>query len=158
MKKPIIQIQNKNEGKLEEKVSLMPCFIDFDGPASVSEFFHDKISKKDGSRNTDLAYFRGRELNGRTLELPEGYMGECVHFPLPDRADQFYAGNELDNNEDEASVSEEHCQTSSTFSQFKIWDRDVSTSIEQNQWYKGIVEWTQFASKVRFLGFYHVNS
>ncbi|EPX73101.1 ribonuclease H2 complex subunit [Schizosaccharomyces octosporus yFS286] len=150
MKKPIIHIENKTEGKTEDNVSLMPCFIDFDGPAPVSEFFHDKISKKDDSTNTDLVYFRGRELNGKTLKLPDGYMGECVHLPLPGSVDQSLTGNGQDNIEDEASVSEEHCQTSSTFSQFRIWDRDVSTSIEQNQWYKGIVEWTQFASKIAY--------
>ncbi|EPY50415.1 ribonuclease H2 complex subunit [Schizosaccharomyces cryophilus OY26] len=146
MNKPIILFENENEGKPEENVSLMPCFIGFDGPAPVSEFFHNKISNKDDS-NKLLAYFRGRELNGSILQLPENYVGECVEFPLLKSEDHSFTGNKSES-EDEANVSDEHCPASSTFSQFKIWDRDVSTSIEQNKWYKGVIEWTQFASRI----------
>ncbi len=53
----------------DSRVHLLPCKIDFDGPAPVSSYF-----KPSG----DTAFFRGRELKGKVVEVPAGMTGASV--------------------------------------------------------------------------------
>lgn len=54
------------------KVQLLPCNIDYDGKARVEEYF---IEEPVEGQTYIRSHFRGRELLGSTISLPEGYKG-----------------------------------------------------------------------------------
>jgi len=58
----------------ESSVHMMPFSIDFDGPAPIKSFF--PISEEKGGVKT--AYFRGREMRGKSLVLPPQVVGLCM--------------------------------------------------------------------------------
>ncbi|KAH7679144.1 Ribonuclease H2 subunit C protein [Dioscorea alata] len=61
---------------LTGNVHLLPCSIKRDGPCPVSDYFKPKSSDLvvDGL-NVEEAFFRGRKMQGATVELPEGFQG-----------------------------------------------------------------------------------
>lgn len=57
-------------------VNVLPCRIQHNGPVHASTRHWTPEITSDGNQNsTATAYFRGRKLNGRVLDLPEGYRG-----------------------------------------------------------------------------------
>jgi hypothetical protein len=57
-------------------VNVLPCRIQHNGPVNASTRHWTPQESSDGKSNT--AYFRGRKLNGRVVELPDGYMGMLI--------------------------------------------------------------------------------
>ncbi len=60
---------------------LLPCKIDFDGPAPVASYFLQEGHAAAGQPADPLgplAQFRGRELRGREVHLPAGVQARCV--------------------------------------------------------------------------------
>lgn len=75
--------------------NILPCRIHHDGPVEVSERYWNPVKDDNGKTeiqftrsfllsltsisinagNGQAAYFRGRKLRGRRVELPEGYEG-----------------------------------------------------------------------------------
>ncbi|BAT76146.1 hypothetical protein LR48_Vigan01g241300 [Vigna angularis] len=57
-------------------VHQLPCCVKHDGPASVSHYFKPKYNGvSDEGLPLQEAHFRGRLLQGTTLQLPHGYSG-----------------------------------------------------------------------------------
>ena len=52
--------------------NVLPCRINHDGPVNAAKRYWDPTTEADG---TKTAYFRGRKLRGKTIQLPEGYRG-----------------------------------------------------------------------------------
>ncbi|XP_061347527.1 uncharacterized protein LOC133293027 [Gastrolobium bilobum] len=69
----------KREGMedLSGRVHQLPCCVKYDGPAaSVSHYFKPKpAGVGDDGLPLQHAHFRGRLLQGTTLQLPHGYCG-----------------------------------------------------------------------------------
>ena len=59
------------------KCHLMPFTIDYEGPASVSNYFETTFIKKEGSETIESS-FRGRPLKGKQVQLPAGYSGAII--------------------------------------------------------------------------------
>ena len=55
---------------------VLPCHINYSGPAPVEEFFTSTIRQGE-------AYFRGRKLLGNGTVLPENYIGTIVDSSKP---------------------------------------------------------------------------
>ena len=55
----------------EALVHLLPCKIAYDGSAPISAYFKP-------SGDTGTAFFRGRELKGKVVDVPIGMVGNCV--------------------------------------------------------------------------------
>ncbi|KMT17102.1 hypothetical protein BVRB_2g041560 [Beta vulgaris subsp. vulgaris] len=55
----------------------LPCCIKYNGPSDVSNYFKPKSFgvEIDGGLKVEEAFFRGRNLQGVTVPLPEGYAG-----------------------------------------------------------------------------------
>ncbi|CCG82026.1 Ribonuclease H2 complex subunit [Taphrina deformans PYCC 5710] len=74
------------------EVHLVPCHINYSGPAPVSEYFQSTpippsetaITDERNGQNQRLAYFRGRKLLGVATPLPDGYVGTIY---TPSRAE-----------------------------------------------------------------------
>ncbi|RDX74073.1 SPAC12B10.15c, partial [Mucuna pruriens] len=72
-------IDLKRDGKgmedLSGRVHQLPCCVKHDGPASVSHYFKPKpAGVGDEGLPLQLAHFRGRLLQGTTLQLPHGFV------------------------------------------------------------------------------------
>ncbi|KNA23032.1 hypothetical protein SOVF_028490 [Spinacia oleracea] len=74
---PRHQQQQQQTVDLTGKVHQIPCCIKSNGPSDVSNYFKPKSSgvEIDGGLAVEEACFRGRNLQGVTLPLPEGYSG-----------------------------------------------------------------------------------
>ncbi|CAL5225635.1 g8491 [Coccomyxa viridis] len=66
---------------MEDKVKMhwLPCTISHTGPANVGAYFMPKLTghHTDGYA-IEEAQFRGRQLKGTTLQLPDGYTGQVL--------------------------------------------------------------------------------
>ncbi|CAA94705.1 ribonuclease H2 complex subunit Rnh203 [Schizosaccharomyces pombe] len=137
--KPIVKLEQAGSSNLE-KASLLPCHISYDGPAPVFEYFHDKIQISNNTHSKTTVCLRGRELNGEELDLPENYTGQVV-----------LCDDGLENDEtSEKEIPESTWCINSTFEKVMLWNRDNMRSSEKDQWKRGVLEWIQFASKVKF--------
>lgn len=59
------------------KCHLMPLTVDYEGSASVANYFETTVIKEEG-RDTLEASFRGRPLKGLEVQLPAGYFGAII--------------------------------------------------------------------------------
>ncbi|KAI4499099.1 hypothetical protein M0802_005682 [Mischocyttarus mexicanus] len=66
-----IHVQDLDQEK--SVIHLMPCKINFDGPANVSSFFQSCIQETD-NENCSIS-FRGRPLQGKKIQIPKDYKG-----------------------------------------------------------------------------------
>ncbi|KAJ2121468.1 hypothetical protein GGF48_004108, partial [Coemansia sp. RSA 921] len=55
------------------ELHLLPCSVDHNGPAKTTTYF---LPKQTGT--TFEAAFRGRQIHGRSVDLPHGYAGHVV--------------------------------------------------------------------------------
>ncbi|KAJ8752354.1 hypothetical protein K2173_003990 [Erythroxylum novogranatense] len=71
---------------LTARVHLLPCFVKYDGPCAVSDYFKPKVTgvEVDGLK-VEEAYFRGRKLEGATFPLPQGYCGLVLGKKIPQK-------------------------------------------------------------------------
>ncbi|KAH0791743.1 ribonuclease H2 subunit C [Histomonas meleagridis] len=53
------------------KAEWIPAHINYDGPAKVSQYFDSRISENKNGQY--IGFFRGHQLFGKYLELPDGY-------------------------------------------------------------------------------------
>ena len=78
-----INLNEKEQGlvDLSGQVHQLPCSVKYDGPCSVSHYFKPKSTgiEVDGM-NVEEAYFRGRKLQGTTLQIPHPYSGTFLFF------------------------------------------------------------------------------
>ena len=53
------------------KAEWIPAHINYDGPAKVSQYFDSRISEDKNGQF--IGFFRGHQLFGKNLTLPDGY-------------------------------------------------------------------------------------
>ena len=103
-----------------ESLHLLPCAIEYEGPAPVKDYFVSEPSSQNPA--VQKLHFRGRELLGSQIELPEGFTGVIGT----------QSGNTI--------------QLSHNFNTFTSWNREVTPSHRDptSRW----MQWTQIASAV----------
>ncbi len=128
----------KNEADLESVkkdlsvVHLLPCNIEFDGTAPVNSYF--QISE--GKRDQMLTHFRGRELVGKKLKLPDGVIGLNAVQDTRKQSDNI------------------HWEITGNFHEINVWQHDVAMDLTQ---INECLEWFELAESVSCLWiFYHV--
>ncbi|MCJ1366136.1 3'-5' exonuclease [Acarospora aff. strigata] len=130
--------------------NVLPCRVHHNGPVNATERYWSPSTGDDGKQ---VAYFRGRKLHGRCVQIPDGYRG--VVLKSTDRtvsqggiqgeisqADKVVsAEHEEDEDEDEAiNVIEEQA----SFDKVVLWGHE-STPDGNDPYAKGIEEWISFA-------------
>ncbi|XP_050676336.1 uncharacterized protein LOC126973166 [Leptidea sinapis] len=73
----------------EQKAQYIPCKIEADGTANVSQYFEPYVN--DNGNGELTATFRGHALDGVIVPLPEGYRGAMLteaHRPLSEDSDR----------------------------------------------------------------------
>ncbi|XP_029917640.1 ribonuclease H2 subunit C [Myripristis murdjan] len=85
----VTHVQMSSAGQTERTaVHLMPCEIEHNGPAQVSQYF--TAAMKDRKHEKTVS-FRGRGLRGQELSCPQGYTGlvlKEVNKPGSDQEDR----------------------------------------------------------------------
>ncbi|KAF2861809.1 ribonuclease H1 small subunit [Piedraia hortae CBS 480.64] len=115
----------------EQKVNLLPCSIKHDGPIQVPERLWSPCTGTDGDKTV---YFRGRQLRGQSVKLPEGYEGavlEKTDQAAPDCGEEDIKKMEI----------------KGTFGEFVVWAHDALPSKEDSH-VKAVEEWMGFAAAI----------
>ena len=55
----------------QEKAEWIPAHIEYEGHAKVSEYFDCRV--RNGEDGKYIGFFRGHEIVGKDLEIPDGY-------------------------------------------------------------------------------------
>ncbi|KAL4980843.1 ribonuclease H2 non-catalytic subunit-domain-containing protein [Aspergillus desertorum] len=121
--------------------NILPCRIHHDGPVqSVNRYWTPTTDAKDEDLQT--AYFRGRRLRGRRVQIPKGYEGVVVAHTdreLPTAKDHETVGEE-DENDEPIKVLEKQA----TFRDYMVWGHEVIPAAD-DPFIKGVEEWVKFA-------------
>eukprot|EP00058_Branchiostoma_floridae_P025003 XP_002610493.1 hypothetical protein BRAFLDRAFT_117815 [Branchiostoma floridae] len=92
-----VDLSGVNGETAPPKLHLLPCEIEHTGPAQVAQYFTPSI--RDNGHGVLQASFRGRELRGGTVSLPEGYTGlvlkEKYKAVSDEEARVFHAGQKF---------------------------------------------------------------
>ncbi|XP_050920886.1 uncharacterized protein C12B10.15c [Lathyrus oleraceus] len=111
------KIDLKQDGveSLSGRVHLLPCCIKHDGPTEVSHYFKPKPTGVVGEDGLQLqqSHFRGRLLEGTTLQLPHNYSG-------------FVLGKK--NSSSKSDESSDSWESSATFKDITYWNHDCVPS------------------------------
>jgi hypothetical protein len=123
------QIESKGLRKESTVIHLLPCNIEFDGTAPVNSYF--QISE--GKRDQMLAHFRGRELVGRKLKLPDGVIGLNAVQDTRKQSDNI------------------NWEITGNFDEINVWQHDVAMDLTQ---INESLEWFELADSVSYLSSY----
>ncbi|KAK9467965.1 ribonuclease H2, subunit C [Lipomyces arxii] len=129
---------------------IVPCKIQYNGPADMQRFFHVYPHKASTAKSEPTAkesalkesYFRGRQLIGHTLHLPQGYKGFVFSDPPRAGTDKIaYSDFEDEGDQDVEQIWTPQAE----FSEMLIWDHDVPPDAISDPWISSVQEWTQLA-------------
>lgn len=137
--------------------NVLPCGIKHDGQVDTSKRYWapqkgegmlshtGHFSRTDTNVITDgkdIAYFRGRKLQGREVKLPEGYAG-VVLAPKATKDEKMY-NNDSDEDRIEEAISEELAH----FDDLMVWDHGALPDESSDPYLRGVEEWISFAETV----------
>ncbi|CAB4022296.1 Ribonuclease H2 subunit C [Paramuricea clavata] len=109
-------------------VHFLPCKIQHNGEAKVDEYFQCSIKgEPDGKQQVS---FRGRILQGETMNVPEGYYGYVLtedRKPVTDEEDRSF-------------------KVSNKFSKFTYWNLEDTPSL--NDKIKKAMQWVNISSAI----------
>ncbi|KAI9369523.1 ribonuclease H2 non-catalytic subunit-domain-containing protein [Aspergillus egyptiacus] len=121
--------------------NVLPCRINYDGPVkSINRYWTPVTDEKD--KNLQTAYFRGRKLRGRRVEIPEGYEGVVATHTdreMPTSADNASSGEEAER-EEPVKILEKQA----TFGDYVVWGHETIPAADDS-FVKGVEEWIKFA-------------
>ncbi|BCS30249.1 ribonuclease H2 subunit C [Aspergillus puulaauensis] len=121
--------------------NILPCRIHHDGPAkSLNRYWMPIADEKD--KDLQTAYFRGRRLRGRQVQIPEGYEG--VVATHTDREMPKVTDSESTNEEGEQDEPVKVLQKQATFGEYMVWGHETIPAADDT-FVKGVEEWVKFA-------------
>ncbi|THZ31182.1 ribonuclease H1 small subunit [Aureobasidium pullulans] len=129
--------------------NVLPCRIQHNGPVNATTRHWTPESSSDGQTNT--AYFRGRKLNGKTVNLPEGYRGAILQKTntiLPPTITPS-TSTSLEDEEDASSSSTPETkilQEVATFDKIVVWGHEVQPDGQEDVYVRGVSEWIGLAT------------
>ncbi|KAK7509062.1 ribonuclease H2, subunit C [Phyllosticta citriasiana] len=140
----MLSIQQKSSSVQKTVPNLVPCRIDHNGPINATERYWKPETDKEG---THTAFFRGRKLKGRRIQLPDGYRGALLsttNRTLPQNNTQ--AGGEDDDNEqDEDAVEVRVVEEVGQFDRVVVWGHENEPDETEDPYSRGLTEWLAFA-------------
>ncbi|OMP86170.1 hypothetical protein BK809_0003339 [Diplodia seriata] len=144
-----VQRSTQHSGKFTP--NLLPCRIDHNGPVNATDRYW-RPEEEDGvlQDGKQTAYFRGRKLCGRKLQLPDGYRGALLNntnrlLPQTDAA----GGAEAEEGEDgQQHIELRLMEEVGEFDEVVVWGHEVAPDETEDAYSKGINEWISFAESV----------
>lgn len=160
----MFKIQTDKEKVSKSVANLLPCRIHHNGPVEIAEPFW-KPTKADGESTNrrfiiaqsltfspdgkQTAFFRGRQLYGKSVKLPEGYRGVVVE-KAAERAD---APNHVVTEIDDDEVREVKPQPRSMvvkgeFDEMVVWGHETIADASSDAHVRSMEEWLQVSSQI----------
>ncbi|THV71669.1 ribonuclease H1 small subunit [Aureobasidium pullulans] len=141
----------KSEKSTSCVANVLPCRIQHNGPVNATTRHWTPESSSDGQTNT--AYFRGRKLNGKTVNLPEGYRGAILQKTntiLPPTITPS-TSTSLEDEEDASSSLSSTPETKilqevATFDKIVVWGHEVQPDGQEDVYVRGVSEWIGLAT------------
>ncbi|KAM0323534.1 hypothetical protein ACHAQA_008815 [Verticillium albo-atrum] len=144
MSSAILNIQPEEASPPKAVANLLPCRIQHNGPVDSVQSFWNPSTAKDGKQ---IAFFRGRELHGKSVKLPSGYRGVVVEkqdkapeVSRPDAAPQ-------DEEEDEDKVERGALRVTAEFDEMVVWGTE-SIADASDPHVRAMEEWLQVAERI----------
>jgi hypothetical protein len=119
---PINNNNNNNNGAVE--INIMPFKLAYDGPAPIQQYM--KYEKQ--PNGTIRSHFRGREIIGKTMALPDHLNGLVVSKPK----------------------STGPVETTSAFQNITLWEHDLEPDMSTVQ---NLLDWFDVANSVSLFMF-----
>ncbi|KAI5204274.1 ribonuclease H1 small subunit [Aureobasidium subglaciale] len=137
----------KSENTTPCVANVLPCRIQHNGPVNASTRHWTPETSSDGKSST--AYFRGRKLNGKIVDLPEGYRGAILQKTNTILPPTSTSNTPLAEDEDLSSVPETKViQEIATFDKITVWGHEVQPDAREDVYVRGVNEWIGLASAV----------
>ncbi|CAD0106858.1 unnamed protein product, partial [Aureobasidium uvarum] len=112
-------------------VNVLPCRIQHNGPVNAStRHWTPEVSPDSNETSTSTAYFRGRKLNGKVVNLPDGYRALVP---------------EQEQEEQDPTPETKVLQELATFDKIIVYGHEVQPDAQEDVYVKGIDEWIGLA-------------
>lgn len=100
-----------------------------------------------------MAYFRGRELYGRSLNFSSQYQGIVVESTEKKMPKEHHEAQEEDGSEGAEELAEEVSvmEEKAAFNEMLVWGHDALPDDLIDPYVRGVEEWIAFAERVRSL-------
>ncbi len=138
-----IQLERDNEAKLVS-ASLLPCHIGYSGPADSAKYFRPETSTPAGGSE---AYFRGRQLLGKELPIPDGHVGLLYDSSRPGQTKPTNAESTEDT-EDETIEEVRLFVEKARFDRLTVYENGRLPIDTSDPYMKGLQEWLALAEAV----------
>lgn len=107
-------------------------------------------SSTDGKK---ISHFRGRELHGKALKVPEGYRGVVVEkkeAPAPEARRLDQPEEVIDLEAEEEAVPLGALEAQAEFDELVIWGHEAMADAASDPYARGVEEWMQLSAQVRW--------
>lgn len=149
---------SKAASQSEFSPCILPCHIKYSGPAPVSDFFAPSLIDSDSANETWEAYFRGRRLIGKAIDVPRAYRAVVYDTSKPPAVrvviDQARAppshnkqGGQDELDEDEVEEVTEWTEKT-RFNRLLVFGNGGPVDEERDATVKGIREWIDLANVI----------
>ncbi|KAJ4390665.1 hypothetical protein N0V93_004263 [Gnomoniopsis smithogilvyi] len=142
----MLSVRQSNGTAAKCTPNLLPCRIHHDGPVGATGSYWTPSTASDGKR---ISHFRGRELHGKTLKVPEGYRGVVVEKKdAPKPAAQSLDEPEVVDLEADDELPVGALETQAEFDEMVIWGHESVAEAVSDPYARGVEEWIQLSSKI----------
>ncbi|KAJ4419398.1 hypothetical protein N0V82_004980 [Gnomoniopsis sp. IMI 355080] len=146
MGQSMLSIRQSNDSSAKVTPNLLPCRIHHDGSVGSAGPYWTPSTDPDGKK---ISYFRGHELHGKTLKVPEGYRGVLVEMkdaPKPEA--QRPEEPEVVDLEAEDELPLGALETQAQFDEMVIWGHESMAEAISDPYARGIEEWMKLTSQI----------
>ncbi|RGP80112.1 ribonuclease h2 subunit c [Fusarium longipes] len=140
MSQPILLLK-PDENKSKAVANILPCRIHHDGPIEPTSTYWTPTATDDG---TELAYFRGRKLQGKVVKLPEVCRGVVVER-VPEQDPETTIEQSDQDAEQEQTGS---MQVTAEFDEIVVWGHETVADASVDPYVRSMEEWLQLADKI----------
>ena len=116
------------------ELHLLPCNIEYDGPAPVKSYF----VQKSGKNGEKIAYLRGHELVGEVVDVSKDWVG-VLAAKASNKSDLDSEHNQNKGNNEILLMAE------GKFDSFTIWQHDAAPNKAQIE---ELLEWKEVANSL----------
>ncbi|RDA92194.1 hypothetical protein CP533_5614 [Ophiocordyceps camponoti-saundersi (nom. inval.)] len=125
--------------------NLLPCRVHHTGPVDPIAGLKLGASREE-IHTSQVAYFRGRKLHGRSVAVPDNYQGVVVQR---DKEKERKPSEGGEDEEQRAQVKTETLEVKARFDEVLVWTMEASTSTDTttDEYVRGMEEWLLVADK-----------
>ncbi|CRK19446.1 hypothetical protein BN1723_011871 [Verticillium longisporum] len=145
MSSAILDVHSEKAAAPKAVAHLLPCRIQHDGPVDSAPSFWNPTTSTDGKSK---AFFRGRELHGKSVRLASGYRGivvekqnKTIEAPRPDAPPQ-------EEEDDEDKIERGALRVTAEFEGMVVWGAESMADAATDPYVRGMEEWLQVAESI----------